>query len=286
MNYYEILEVSPNASQEVIRAAYKSLMQRYHPDRNPEDVAIAKRALLVGQAYAVLSDPTKRAAYDNELNRQTTKSQNDVEVSGQFAQQPAANSNLHSGRFVFTEAAFWVGAVIALIAAISSSIDSDKANKLASEHEAEFERKQNSDIMLAAKIKKDDEAGTIQNFAENLTVQLKPTQSDSDNHRHYLTIPKLGVIVGNVEQKRIMQYLADNKNFIKQNLIKELAASDYRELMKLDGEQYLSRTIAESMNNTIGIGFTITMYVGDFEGVKEILLPSSFSVHWWFKLQN
>ena len=54
MNYYEILEVSRNASKEVVKAAYKSLMQRYHPDKNPGDTAIAERAAMVVQAYEVI----------------------------------------------------------------------------------------------------------------------------------------------------------------------------------------------------------------------------------------
>jgi curved DNA-binding protein CbpA len=56
-NHYDTLEVHPRASQEVIRAAYRSLMQRYHPDRNPGDVAAAARAASIAQAYDVLSDP-------------------------------------------------------------------------------------------------------------------------------------------------------------------------------------------------------------------------------------
>ena len=69
MNYYEILEVSPLASREVLRAAYKSLMQRHHPDRRPHDADTAHRAALIAQAYAVLSDGHKRAAYDALLAR-------------------------------------------------------------------------------------------------------------------------------------------------------------------------------------------------------------------------
>ena len=67
MNYYEILEVSQNASKEVIKAAYKSLIQRYHPDKNPDNVQIAERASLVVQAFEVLSNVDKRAVYDLQL---------------------------------------------------------------------------------------------------------------------------------------------------------------------------------------------------------------------------
>jgi hypothetical protein len=72
MNYYEILEVSQNASHEVIKAAYKSLMQRYHPDRNPGNVKVAEHASQVVQAYEVLSDIDKRAAYDIKLKQPST----------------------------------------------------------------------------------------------------------------------------------------------------------------------------------------------------------------------
>lgn len=69
MDYYEILEVSQNASQEVIKAAYKSLIQRYHPDKNPGNAEIAARASQVVQAYDTLSDPQKRAAYDLQFKQ-------------------------------------------------------------------------------------------------------------------------------------------------------------------------------------------------------------------------
>jgi curved DNA-binding protein CbpA len=69
MNYYEILEVSQNASPEVIKAAYKSLIQRYHPDRNPGNAEIAGYASLVVQAYDILSDSNTRAAYDIKLKQ-------------------------------------------------------------------------------------------------------------------------------------------------------------------------------------------------------------------------
>ena len=70
VNYYDLLEVSPLASQEVIRAAYKSLMQRDHPDKNPGDAASAERTSQRAQAYGVLCDADKRAQYDASLKAQ------------------------------------------------------------------------------------------------------------------------------------------------------------------------------------------------------------------------
>ena len=61
---YELLEVSPNASAQVIRAAYRCLTQSNHPDKNPGAVAAIERQAQLNNAYAVLSDPRKRRRYD------------------------------------------------------------------------------------------------------------------------------------------------------------------------------------------------------------------------------
>lgn len=61
---YEILEVSPNASAAVIKAAYRCLAQQCHPDKNAGDPASVERLSLINQAYAVLADPLQRARYD------------------------------------------------------------------------------------------------------------------------------------------------------------------------------------------------------------------------------
>lgn len=67
--YYEDLQVVPTASTEVIRAAYRCLTQKLHPDRNPPEMrAQCERVMqMVNEAYAVLSEPASREAYDREL---------------------------------------------------------------------------------------------------------------------------------------------------------------------------------------------------------------------------
>jgi hypothetical protein len=65
---YDILEVSPKARPEVIRAAYRCLVQQYHPDRNAGDPRAAENMYRINQAYSVLADPLKRARYDEALD--------------------------------------------------------------------------------------------------------------------------------------------------------------------------------------------------------------------------
>ncbi|HYY45066.1 MAG TPA: molecular chaperone DnaJ [Actinomycetota bacterium] len=64
MSHYETLGVSPEATQEEIKRAYRRLARRYHPDANPNDPEAAERFKEVGRAYEVLSDPDKRRRYD------------------------------------------------------------------------------------------------------------------------------------------------------------------------------------------------------------------------------
>ena len=66
-NLYAILGVAPNASDDDIKKVYRSLAMRYHPDRNQAPGAEA-RFKAVTKAYEMLSDPIKRAEYDQSVN--------------------------------------------------------------------------------------------------------------------------------------------------------------------------------------------------------------------------
>ena len=63
-DYYKILGVSKNASQDEIKKAYRKLAVKYHPDKTKGDKKSEERFKEIGEAYEVLKDPEKRKKYD------------------------------------------------------------------------------------------------------------------------------------------------------------------------------------------------------------------------------
>lgn len=64
IDYYEVLGVTRGCDDKVLKSAFRKLAMQYHPDRNPGNTEAEKRFKEIGEAYEVLKDPQKRAAYD------------------------------------------------------------------------------------------------------------------------------------------------------------------------------------------------------------------------------
>jgi molecular chaperone DnaJ len=64
IDYYQLLEVERGADEAALKSAYRRLAMKYHPDRNPGDAAAEQKFKAINEAYDVLKDPQKRAAYD------------------------------------------------------------------------------------------------------------------------------------------------------------------------------------------------------------------------------
>jgi curved DNA-binding protein CbpA len=64
-DYYEILQLGPDATTEEVQKAYRALALRFHPDRNPTPEA-ASTMQIINEAYSVIGEPSRRLVYDRE----------------------------------------------------------------------------------------------------------------------------------------------------------------------------------------------------------------------------
>lgn len=97
--HYDNLNVARNADIAVIKAAYKALAQKYHPDRNPDNPNAERIMKIINTAYQVLIDPVRRAEHDKWIDEQEKKYQTqnsqskENQGSQNFNQKPNNNNS-------------------------------------------------------------------------------------------------------------------------------------------------------------------------------------------------
>jgi curved DNA-binding protein CbpA len=94
--HYDNLKVARNAPPEVIRAAYKTLSQKYHPDKNPDNADAARITAIINASYDILSDPDKRRKHDIWIAQQESLASNIEEVSAR-PRQDRLNTVIQAG---------------------------------------------------------------------------------------------------------------------------------------------------------------------------------------------
>jgi curved DNA-binding protein CbpA len=99
-DHYEVLQVHPRAEPDVIRAAYRILARKYHPDMGGD----ANRMIAINDAWDVLGDPARRAAYDAKRSSDrdlqspaAPPAQSGATVSGSGQARPAQSDTGHAG---------------------------------------------------------------------------------------------------------------------------------------------------------------------------------------------
>ncbi len=93
---YKVLQLDPEADPEIIQVVYRRLARRYHPDVTP-GVAAAARMIELNAAMDILSDPTRRAAYDRERARRQRTATRAPTPAGQAARSPAGTPGAPGG---------------------------------------------------------------------------------------------------------------------------------------------------------------------------------------------
>jgi DnaJ-class molecular chaperone len=93
---YDMLEVSQFVTPNVLRAAYRSLVQSLHPDKNSGTEAAGERSAEINDAYSILSDPVRRMRYDGTLALQAPR----IERRGAKPSDDGRSGRLRSGKGV------------------------------------------------------------------------------------------------------------------------------------------------------------------------------------------
>lgn len=264
MSHYDTLEVSRKASAETIRAAYKSLMQRYHPDRNLGDAEAAARAVSIQQAYEVLSDTNKRAVYDLGLEKMPIH-------DSQSAAHPSSRLSPEPETAMFTPAVIGV-AVILTLGVIAGYLMRDTPQPV----QAGMPLSSESDVPQIP--------GRMIDLIDE--VEVIPLLKD-DGFRtftgHTLAIPRLKIFLGNEELVRSREFILIHRDDLRQRLRDALSQIPYETLLIDTGEEYIKARTKEVLNEHIRIisaisplpGVTPTPLLGN---VEKVTLPDSFDV--------
>ncbi len=103
MNYYELLGISKNASEEEIKKAFREKAKKYHPDVNPEGSEIFKE---ITKAYETLIDPQKRKLYDQSLKPKSLKQKIESKIDKIFKAVVINGNNIYIEEQISLEEAF------------------------------------------------------------------------------------------------------------------------------------------------------------------------------------
>lgn len=264
MSHYDTLEVSNKASAETIRAAYKSLMQRYHPDRNIGDAEATARAVSIQQAYEVLSDADKRAVYDLGLERMRMP-------DSQPAARPAPRSVPESETAMFSPAS--IGMVVIVLAGVVAGY---------------LMRDQPRPVSMEAPLS--SEQGMPQTSSRVIDlideVEVIPLLKD-DEYRtftgHTLAIPRMKIVIGRGEEERSREFILTHSENLRQQVRDALSQIPYETLLQDTGEEYIKARAKEVLNEYIRLtsaistlpDVTLTPLLGS---VEKVMLPDSFDV--------
>ncbi len=247
MNYYDILEVSSKASPAVIKAAYKSLMQRYHPDKNNNDSDSGQRAAQLVQAYEVLSDEVRRAGYDQQMQTQAALRR---------GPSPAAASGLNrTPRYARTKPqddahgyrVVWVLIIATIVLAVWFLLPLSKPSNYEQSPLLPADRKA---LPTEAPGKDTPASAPLVNnrlVMLELAVSLVDTDKLTVNSVRILKIPILSLGISDPEAKKLLWYLDDRKVQLRQMVEAKLAFAVSGQLLSDTGPKYVRELVWQTV---------------------------------------
>jgi curved DNA-binding protein CbpA len=294
VTHYDTLEVSRQASPEVVRAAYRSLIQRFHPDRRPGNAAAATRAAAITEAYRVLSDPARRADYDRGLAASSTAS---VPASAasmaatpgpqmRAPAHPAARSRKIGVRLLWAMLAVsvawcaaWLAAprpdAVAELASIrlafaAGGLPEARLRALHARKLALLEQAPQVRARVAAETLRDREARTFDLLDTPLVVQLP---------RAEFTIPRLRIVLGSFDAGSLRAHIGRGNESLTSEIARNVALADAAQLTGPASEAFLKKLVLDVLARELGTDpgedYPSTYFESPGRhGVVDVLLPA------------
>ncbi|MES2187122.1 MAG: DnaJ domain-containing protein [Pseudomonadota bacterium] len=295
MNHYDVLEVSPHASPAVVRAAFKSLMQRWHPDKHPDDSALAARAAQIVQAYEVLSDADRRAAYDAQLKRLPEAAP--ARPAGLASAQPGARpyAAYNGPAAAPSNWYFWLLGVVILVA--GGSVFFLPGARPFWKPEALVAPVPPLQTAARPPAAQADNTTTppappaaprqLALLSSSLDVELTDSRNspeDTEGPPHFLSIAALTVDIGPIDSAAFTDTLERQKATLLQRLSDRLAGIPYAEL-RLADDRYLVNFIHDALRDITGTKGLANPATGSPDavpapryGIIAVSLPASFAL--------
>lgn len=296
MSHYDTLEIHERASPEVVRAAYRSLIQRFHPDRRPDDPEAAARAAALTEAYEVLSDPVRRAEYDRCLADQRAAaaaraSQAAAVTPGAARARPSAPARSPRGggipwiwgllMLLMLAGTFWLmrprhdaqddwSALRQRFAAGGQTEQDLRA--LIRRRDALLQQSPELQQRMAAESQRDRESRTVDLLDAPLDIVLPAG---------LMRIPRLSLVLGSFDTAALRGYIIKNRQVLVEDVIKALRKAQGDGLAGPGGEAYVQGVIQDALVRSLGTqpeeDFPSTWFESPGRyGVVAVLLPQRY----------
>jgi curved DNA-binding protein CbpA len=293
MTHYDTLEVSSKASPDVVRAAYRSLIQRFHPDRRPGDADAARRAAAITEAYEVLSDPARRAAYDETLaptrGAAATAARGNRHGDGATARAPRAAAAA-GARWLWAAlavpvvaGAFWLGApkpdpqaelASIRVAFAGGGLPEAKLRELHARRQALVRQFPELRARAFAEEAQDRDARSVELLSAPLVLQLD---------RAEITIPRLRIVLGSFDAGSLRAHMGRQSERLQAGIAQAVARADAAQLTGPAGEDYLKALVLAALARELG-----TQPLEDYpstyfespgrHGAVDVLLPQHYQL--------